>query len=65
MMPGGTGCVTSQPELLVVPFLADIIRRDEKRVIKRFNLCFAISADASLESDLGASSEFPSISESM
>ncbi len=44
--------MTSQ---LLVPFVANIIRRDEKRrqVIKRFNLCFAMSADAS--PNLGAS----------
>jgi hypothetical protein len=38
---------------LLEPFLANIIRREEKRVIKRFNLYFAMSTDASL--DLGAS----------
>jgi hypothetical protein len=46
--------VTSQ---LLVPFLANIIRREEKRVIKRFNLYFAMSTDASL--DLGASPVSP------
>jgi hypothetical protein len=35
---------------VLVPFLADIIRREEKRVKKIFNLrlCFVMSADASL-----------------
>ena len=49
-------CVTSQ---LLVPFLANKIRREEKRVInlKRFNLYFAMSTDASL--DLGASPVSP------
>jgi hypothetical protein len=46
--------VTSQ---LLVPFLANVIRREEKRVIKRFNLYFAMSTDASL--DLGASPVSP------
>jgi hypothetical protein len=48
--------VTSQ---LLVPFLANIIRREEKRVIKRFNLYLAMSTDASLLVDLGASPVSP------
>jgi hypothetical protein len=42
---------------LLVPSLANIIRREEKRVIKIFNLYFAMSTDASL--DLGASPVSP------
>jgi hypothetical protein len=41
--------VTSQ---LLVPFLAIKIRREEKRVIKRFNLYFAMSADSDASLDL-------------
>ncbi len=46
---------------LLVPLLANIIRRDEKQVTERFNPCFAMSADVSL--DLGTSpvSPVPSI----
>jgi hypothetical protein len=46
--------VTSQ---LLVPFLANVIRREEKRAIKRFSLDFAMSTDASL--GLGASPVSP------
>jgi hypothetical protein len=42
---------------LLVPFLANVIRREEKQVIKIFNLYFAMSTDASL--DLGASPVSP------